>query len=163
MQEFIPAVSCSRKMVATKSAELWDTMTWEVVRHMDNKSHVEIAFSPDENQVAIWSDSPITLWDINNPENGLSFDPWSTERHVFNGRVAFQTSNHGVICAELWRDNHVFVCSFSLDIKTPKYSEIFLALDGLTIIISNYGSYSWNNIRWMVSLEMTAVKPSGAR
>ena len=36
-------------------------------------------------------------------------------------------------------------CSFSLDIETPKYSEIFLAPDGLTIIISNYGSYSWNH------------------
>ena len=80
---------------------------------MDYKSHVKIAFSPDENQVAVWSDSLITLWDINNPENGLSFDPWSTERHVFNGRVAFQTSDHGVICAELLRDNHVFVCLFS--------------------------------------------------
>ena len=52
MQKLIITVLHSGKMVATKSqesAELWDTMTWKVVRHMDYKSGVRIAFSPDEN------------------------------------------------------------------------------------------------------------------
>jgi len=74
MQKLIIAVSCSGKMVATESqesAELWDTTTWEVVRRTDYESGVSIAFSPDEDQVAVLSGSLVTLWDINNPENGL--------------------------------------------------------------------------------------------
>jgi len=34
---------------------------------------------------------------------------------------------------------------FSLDIKIPIDSEIFLTLDDLTVIISKYGIYSWNH------------------
>ena len=52
MQKLIIAVSYSRKMVATKSTqsvELWNITTWEVIRYMDYKSHVEISFSPDKN------------------------------------------------------------------------------------------------------------------
>jgi len=52
MQKLIITVSHSGKMAATKSqksTELWDIMTWKVVRHIDYKSGVRIAFSPDEN------------------------------------------------------------------------------------------------------------------
>ena len=99
------AVSPSGKMVATQSkrfVELWDTTTWEVVRRMDTGSRVEVAFSPDENQVAVLSKSHITLCDINNPENRLSFNPWPIGGLVRNWEVAFQTSDHVVICAKLW-------------------------------------------------------------
>ena len=51
IQEVI-RVSPSRKMVATKSTqsiELQDTVTSEIIRHIDYKDDVEIAFSPDEN------------------------------------------------------------------------------------------------------------------
>jgi len=70
----------SGKIVVTTSeqfVELWDTNTWEVesLRHMDYEDGMKIAFSPDENQVAVLSDSLITVWDINNPENHLSFNP----------------------------------------------------------------------------------------
>jgi len=41
---------------------------------MDNEDDMRIAFSPDENQVAVLSNSLITVWDINNLENYLSFD-----------------------------------------------------------------------------------------
>jgi len=96
------AVSPSGKMVATtseRSVELWDTTTWEVVMHMDYESHVEISFSPDENQVAVLSKSLLSVWNINNPENRLSFNPWPSGRYVHNRKVAFLTSDHVVICA----------------------------------------------------------------
>jgi len=156
-------VSHSGKMVATiskRSIELRNTTTSEVVRRMDNESHVEIAFSPDDSQVAVLSDSLITLWDINNLENCLSFNPWPTGRGpVHNWKVAFQTNNHVVICAGLLRDDdnsdlllqvwHVTgrTCSFSLDIRILKYPLIYLAPDGLTAVISS-GTvlcYSWNH------------------
>ena len=107
VRKFI-AVSPSGKMVATKSTrsvEFWDTVTSEVIRRMDNEDDMRIAFSPDENQVAVLSNSLITVWDVNNPENRLSFDPWPSGRDVHNWEVAFQTSDHVVICAELWRDD----------------------------------------------------------
>ena len=91
------AVSSSGKMVVTqskRSIELRDTNTSEVVRCMDYEDDMKIAFSPDENQVADLSNSLITIWDINNPENGLSFEPWPTGRDVRNWKVAFQTSDH---------------------------------------------------------------------
>ena len=164
MREVI-AVSHSGKMVATiskRSIELRNTTTSEVVRRMDNESHVEIAFSPDDSQVAVLSDSLITLWDINDLENCLSFNPWPTGRRpVHNWNVAFQTNNHVVICAGLLRDDddddsdlllqvwHMTgrTCSFSLDIRIPKYPLIYLAPDGLTAVISS-GTvlcYSWNH------------------
>jgi len=105
---YIIAIPHSRKVVATKSkqsVEFRDTTTWEVVGCMDTESRVKVAFSSDENQVAVLSNSLITLWDINNPENRLSFDPWPTGRRhrVFNWKVAFQTNDHVIICTELWR------------------------------------------------------------
>ena len=53
---------------------------------MNTEFRVKVAFSSDENQIAVLSNSLITLWNINNPENRLSFDPWPTGRrhHVFN-------------------------------------------------------------------------------
>ena len=102
------AVSPSGKMVVTqseRSIELWDTATSEVIRRMDTKYGMDIAFSPDENQVAVLSNSLIIVWDINNPENRLSFNPWPSGRDVHNWKVAFQTSDHVVICAKLWRDD----------------------------------------------------------
>ena len=107
MRRFI-AVSSSGKMVVTqskRSIELWDTATSEVVRRTDTESYVRIAFSPDENQIAVLSDSLLTVWDINNPENRLSFNPWPTGRDVIDWQVAFQTSDHVVICAYLWGDS----------------------------------------------------------
>jgi len=64
---------------------------------MDYKDDMKIAFSPDKNQMTVLSKYLLTICDINNPENGLSFDPWPTGRHVLNGKVAFQTSDHMVI------------------------------------------------------------------
>jgi len=91
------AVSSSGKMVVTqskRSVELRDTNTSEVVRRMDYEDDMKIAFSPDENQVAVLSKSLLTLCDINDPENRLSFEPWPTGRDVRNWKVAFQTSDH---------------------------------------------------------------------
>ena len=64
MQKFIPAVSHSGKIVATESmqsVEFWNTTTWEVVRYMDYESCMRIAFLPDENQIAVFSGSFVTL------------------------------------------------------------------------------------------------------
>ena len=130
-------------------------VTWEVIRRTDTESRVDIAFSPDENQVAVLSNSLITLWDINNPENRLSFNPWPTGRDVRNWQVAFQTSDHVVICAKLWDSSLLQVWHvtgptrlFSLDIEIPGDSNLFLAPDGLTVIIVSYVTvlrYSWNH------------------
>ena len=103
------AVSPSGNMVVTqskRSIELRDTVTSEVIRRMDNEDDMRIAFSPDENQVAVLSNSLITLWDINNPEKCLSFNPWPSGEismsiihnwEVYNRKVTFQKSDHVVI------------------------------------------------------------------
>ena len=120
---------------------------------MDYKDDMKIVFSPDENQVAVLSNSLITLWDINNPENHCSFNPWPTGRDVHNWQVVFQTSDHVVICAYLWGDKesqllqvwhvtgptHLF--SWDIEISSCLF---LLAPDGLTVI-SDYGIYSWNH------------------
>ena len=150
------AVSPSGKMVATKSTrsvEFWDTTTWEVVRRMDYEYGMEAAFSPDENQVAVLSKSLLSVWHINNPENRLSFNPWPIGTpigtRVYNWQVAFLTSDHVVICAEghsLLQVWHVTGPTrlFSLDIETYS-SHSYLAPDGLTVVIPDYGIYSWNH------------------
>ena len=128
-------------------------MTSEVIRHIDSESGIKIAFSPDGKQVAVLSNSLLTLWDINNPENGLSFNPWPTGRYAIDWEVAFQTSDHVVICAKLWTLDLVSYGLLQvwhvtgptrLFFKIPINSYTFLAPDGLTVI-SNYGSYSWNH------------------
>ena len=116
-------------------------------------SIARIAFSPDENQIAVLSESLLSVWDINNPENRLSFEPWPSGRDVRNWEVAFQTSDHVVICAYLWGDEesqllqvwHVIGPTRSLDIEISIDSDLFLAPDGLTAVISDYGIYSWNH------------------
>jgi len=150
VRKFI-AVSSSGKMVVTqskRSIELWDTATSEVVRRTDTESYVRIAFSPDENQIAVLSESLLTVWDINNPENRLSFNPWPTGRDVIDWQVAFQTSDHVVVCAKLWHSSLLQVWHvtgptrlFSLDLKIPSSSRLFLAPDGLTVVIPDYGGY----------------------
>jgi len=79
----IIAVSPFRKMVATQSkqfVELWDTTTWKVIRCIDHENGMKIAFSPDGNHVAVLLNSLVTIWNINNPENCLSFNPWPSGR-----------------------------------------------------------------------------------
>ena len=162
------AFSHSGKMAAImskRSFEFWDTTTWKVVGHMDIKYGVEIAFSPDENQVAVLSSSLITILDINNLENRLSFDPWPRGRRARIRKVAFQTSNHVVICAKLQVSDDVsdvllqvwhvtgrihFEYTFSWKLKNPRSRSlhIHLAPDGLTVVISDYDTvlcYSWNH------------------
>ena len=81
----IIAVSLFGKMVVTASekfVELWDTNTWEVIRCMDHEDGMKIAFLPDGNHVAVLLNSLITVWNINNLENRLSFNPWPSERDV---------------------------------------------------------------------------------
>ena len=156
--------SHSGKMAATKSrsahVEFRDTTGEAVWRtNIEYKNDMNIAFSPDDNQVAFLSDSLITICDIMHPEkNRVSFKPWPRGRRCFIGKVAFQTCNDLVICAELcgsvsdgilqvWRLTDL-ECTFSLDLKIPSYSEICLAPDGLTVVIisrNTVSCYSWNH------------------
>ena len=104
------------------------------------------------------SESLVTIWDINRPENRLSFNPWPKGKRVLVREAAFQTRDDLVICAIL-RDDDVFIeisgllqvwklkdhseCIFSLDIDINS-SYILLAPDGLTVIIPEQ-PYSWNH------------------
>jgi len=73
--------------VATKSyrpdsIEVLDTATGEVIAHTDSDSdncYKEIAFSLGEDQVALWSGSHITIWDIMYLNSCISFDLWLRE------------------------------------------------------------------------------------
>jgi len=173
MPKFI-AFSHSGKMVATRSKrshiELLDTTTGEVVSRTDidkqDYNGIEIAFSPDENQVAFLSRSRITICDTVQPNNRVSFNPWPS-KDVWFWEVAFQTSNDLFICAishdysallQVWhrQDPAGFECTYSLDIKIEKHWYPFLeptyplpAPDGLTIVIvpvySSAKCYSWNH------------------
>jgi len=154
--------SHSGKMVATKSKrsdiELLDTTTGEVVLCMNSADDMEIAFSPDENQVAFWPRSLITVCDIMHPDNRVSFDPWP-RKDIRIRKVAFQTCNDLVICAlynnsallQVWhqQDPAGFECTYSLDVKVEENSYPLLAPDGLTVIIVSESSstkcYSWNH------------------
>jgi len=160
----IIAFSPSGKMVATKSRqstyiELRDTATWELVEHKDFRyeSKIEVAFSADDNRIAVLSGSLLTVYDMNLLENRLTFEPWPKGRRVWNRKAAFQTCNDLVICAQLdddpqgvslqvWRVKDHGKCIFSLDIDIDIPLNIFLAPDGLTVIISSPTScYSWNH------------------
>jgi len=162
MPKFI-AFSRSGNMMATRSGqshiELLDTTTGEVVSRTDIDDDVEIAFSPDEDQVAFLSRSRITICDTVHPNNHVSFNPWPSKDVRF-WQVAFQTCNDLVICAvsrddsalvQVWhrQDPAGFECTYSLDIKIEKYSYPFPAPDGLTVVIvPRYFSatcYSWNH------------------
>jgi len=158
------AISPSGKMVVTESqqssnVEFLDTTTGEVVARTDIEYNnvMEIAFSPDEEQVAFLSESLITIWDIMHVEKRVSFDPRLRE-DVWERKVAFQTCNDLVICTvsrdgsgllQVWhrQDPAGFECTYSLDIAVCWY--IFLAPDGLTVVIVSHSSsvacYSWNH------------------
>ena len=156
------SLSRSGKIVATKlqsdHVEFRDTTTWEVVGRTDieYECDMKIVFSPDDNQIAFWHDSVITIYDVMCPEKiRLSFKPWPRGRHCFI-KIAFQTCDDLVICAEL-DDSDLLLqvwhltdleCASSFDTKIPKYSRIFLAPDGLTVVIANRDTascYSWNH------------------
>jgi len=161
MPEFI-AFSHSGSMVATRSGqshiELLDTTTGEVVSRTDIDDDVEIAFSPDEDQVAFSSRSLITICDTVHPKNRVSFNPWPS-KYVRFREVAFQTRNDLVICVpdddsalvQVWhrQDPAGFECTYSLDFKVEEAWRLFLAPDGLTVVIvplySSAKCYSWNH------------------
>ena len=79
------AFSPSGKMVATGSdghLELWDTTTWERVGPRDVEYASQVAFSADDNRIAVLSKSLVTICDINHPENCFSFDPTPKGKRV---------------------------------------------------------------------------------
>jgi len=140
MAQFI-AFSHSGKMVATKSershsVEFLDTTTGEVVAHTDfddNNHSRNITFSLDEDQVAFWSKSLITICDIMHPDNHVLFN-WP-RKDTWIRKVAFQTCNNLVICAllgyllllQVWhrQDPAGFKCTYSSDFQTRFLSNIF--------------------------------------
>ena len=162
---YIIAFSSSGKIVATISQqstyiELRDMATWELVGPRDVEYGSEVIFSADDNRIAVLSESLATIWDINHPENRLSFDPWPEGRSVRIRQAAFQTCNDLVICAQLKdNDSHVISgllqvwkvkdhsqCMFSLVIDIGLSPLILPAPDGLTIIIESPTlCYSWNH------------------
>jgi len=162
MPEFI-AFSRSGNMVATRSGqshiEFLDTATGEVVSCTDIDDDVEIAFSPNEDQVAFLSESLITICDTVHPNNRVSFNPWPS-KHVRFWEVAFQTCNDLAICAvsrdgsvllQVWhrQDPAGFECTYSLDFKAKEAKCLLMAPDGLTVVIvpvySSAKCYSWSD------------------
>ena len=100
--------------------------------------------------------SLITTCNISNLENCLLFDPTPKGKSVYYRKTVFQIYNDLVICTKLkngdsheilellqvWKVKDHSKYKFSLDIK---YSDIFLAPNGLTIITCRPTScYSWN-------------------
>jgi len=159
-------ISPSGKMIVTRSrqspnVEFLATTTGEVIVRTDieYEDDMEVAFSPDEEQVASWSKSLITIWDRMHPEKCVSFNPWA-RKSVWDWKVAFQTCNDLVVCG-ISRDDHSgllqvwhrqnpanFECTYSLDFKIIIPRGIFLAPDGLTVIMPHSSSakcYSWNH------------------
>ena len=162
----IKAFSPSGNMVATISrdstyVELRDTTTWELVGPRDlvglrdHDYNYAVAFSADDNRIAVLSESLVTICDINHLENRLSFNPWPKRRSSWMRKAAFQTCNNLVLCAELkgddshersrllqvWKVKDRSECIFSLD----KYQNIRMAPDGLTFFnIMPNSCYSWN-------------------
>ena len=65
------------KLQKSHSIEFLNTTTGKVIARTDIKyeDNMEIAFSPDEEQVALLSRSLITIWDIMHPEKRVSFNP----------------------------------------------------------------------------------------
>jgi len=158
------AISSSGKIVVVEShqsskVKVLDTTTRGAVARTDieYKDDVDIAFSSDEEQVAFLSKSLITICDVMHPERHVSFDPW-LRKGVWKRNVAFQTYNDLVICTtshnfsgllQVWhrQDPAGFECTYSLD--TGRSLDVFLAPDGLTVVIVPYSSsptcYSWNH------------------
>jgi len=157
------AFSHSGKMVATKSKrsdiiELLDTTTGQVVLRMNFADDMEIAFSLDEDQAAFWSRSIITVCDIMDPDNCVSFNPWPRQ-DIRIRKVAFQTCNDLVIYAssddsaslQVWhrQDPSGLKCACSLDLKVKEESYLLPSPDGLTFVITSSSShttcYSWDH------------------
>ena len=82
----------SGNMVALKSTcvELLDTTTWELVESRDIEGTFEAVFSPDDNWIAVLSESLVTIWDINHT-NHLLFNPCPKGKCVNSIQAAFQT------------------------------------------------------------------------
>ena len=122
-------------------------------RPRDGEYADEVGVSTDDNRIAVLSESLVTIWDINHPENRLSFDPWPKGKSVGTRKAAFQTCDDLVICAKLdstsellqvWKVKDHNECIFSLDVNMDRYSG--LAPDGLTVITRRPTSiYSWNH------------------
>jgi len=94
-------ISPSGKMVATRpkpwllyKVKFLDTTTGRVVARIkgqhSGQHFTEIAFSPDEEQVAFLTESLVTICNIMRPKKRVTFNPWPRENVAF-GRVAFQT------------------------------------------------------------------------
>jgi len=152
----IIAFSPSGKMAAIKSrqsahTELRDTTTWGLVGPSDIEYKPEVAFSADDNRIAVFTESLVTIYDVNHPENRLSFDPWPKGRRILIKMVAFQPCNDLVICSQtedddsheisgllqVWNVKDHSERTFSLDIKISKRSSILLAPDGMTVIVTD--------------------------
>ena len=162
----IIAFSPSGNMVATRSRRsdyvgLWNTTTRELKepRDVEYRRGMEIAFSTDDDRMAVLTGSSVTTWDIKHPKNCLSFDP-RPKGSVRNRKVAFQTRNDLVICTQLegddsyeisgllqvWKLKDHSECTFSLPINIRENSSIYLAPDGLTVIFTDpVLCYSWNH------------------
>ena len=163
-------ISPSGKMVATRpkpwllyKVKFLDTTTGRVVARIkgqhSGQHFTEIAFSPDEEQVAFLTESLVTICNIMRPKKRVTFNPWPRENVAF-GRVAFQTCNDLVICTisdddsgllQVWhrqKKTAGFKCTYSLDFKVRECWYPRLAPDGLTVVIAPSSSsatcYSWN-------------------
>jgi len=162
-------MSPSGKMVIIRPWEsskvkFMDTATRKVVASTDiecikdNEYRIDIAFSPDEEQVAFSSKSLITICDMMHPEKSVSFDPWPG-KGVWERKVAFRTCNDLVICTvsragsgllQVWhrQDLTGFECTYSFSLKKDNLRNICLAPDGLTVIIvprSPCPPFLWNH------------------
>jgi len=161
----IIAFSPSGTMAATRSRRsdcvgLWDTTTRELVglTDIEYRRGIEIAFSTDDNRMAVSTGSLVTTWDIKQSGKCLQFDP-RPKGNVRNRKVAFQTHDDLVICTQLegndsdeisgllqvWKLKDQSGCTFSLLINIHENSSIYLAPDGLTVIFTNpVLCFSWN-------------------
>ena len=152
----IIAFSPSGKMAALKSrqsahTELRDTTTWELVGPSDIEYKPEVAYSADDDRIAVFTESLVTIYDVNHPKNRLSFDPWPKGRRILIKMVAFQPCNDLVICSQtedddsheisgllqVWNVKDHSESTFSLDININKRSSILLAPDGMTVIVTD--------------------------
>jgi len=133
-------------MAATRSRRsdyvgLWDTTTRELVglTDIEYRRGIEIAFSTDDNRMAVSTGSLVTTWDIKQSEKCLQFDP-RPKGNVRNRKVAFQTHDDLVICTQLegndsedisgllqvWKLKDQSECTFSLLINIRENSSIYL-------------------------------------
>ena len=155
-EQRVIGMSPSGKMVITRPWEsskvkFLDTTTRKVAAGTDiecikdNEYRIDIAFSPDEEQVAFSSKSLTTICNIMHPEKSVSFDPWPG-KGVWKRKVAFRTYNDLVICTisragsgllQVWhrQDLTGFECTYSFSLKKDNLRNICLAPDGLTVII----------------------------